>query len=62
MKVAGQEEVAMDLIPHSLVKFCDPWYSGQNTCFQRCTELKVETKSKAYEFSYSLDGTKTLCF
>jgi len=50
----------MDLIPYSLVKFYDPCYSGQNTCFQKCTKLKFETKSKTSEFCYSLDSAQTL--
>lgn len=61
IKIAGPEEVAMDLILPSLVKFYDPCYSGQNTCFQKCTKLKLETKSRAPEFYYSLDSAETLC-
>lgn len=47
MKVIGPE-VAIDLIPNSLVKFYDPCNSGQITCFQKCTKSKLETKCTAF--------------
>lgn len=47
----------MDIIPNLLVKFEDLCYSGQTTGFQKCTKLKLETKSMASVFSVFV----TLC-